>query len=86
MPRALYALLTIAAVWAINPAAAAIRESAFCIKGCDYGGGRGDCIFATYQQCVATASGRDASCAANPYFNANTDLTPNAPRLSRRRF
>jgi hypothetical protein len=55
----------------------------FCIKGCDFGGGAGDCSFASYQQCLATASGRDATCAANPSFSQNASLQPN--RSSRRR-
>jgi hypothetical protein len=57
----------------------------FCIKGCDFGGAGGDCSFSTYQQCLATASGRDAWCAENPDFNAKA-LAPNdRSRQSRRR-
>ena len=48
------------------------------------GGGFGDCSFSTYQQCQATASGRDATCAANPY--ANAELLPGRGRMSRRKF
>jgi Protein of unknown function (DUF3551) len=65
---------------------AAARDAAFCIKGCDFGGGAGDCYFTTYQQCLATASGRDATCAANPYYNANAELPPKGGRMSRKRF
>jgi hypothetical protein len=65
---------------------AAAREFPFCITGCDFGGGRGDCSFTTYQQCLATASGRDASCAANPYFKANDELQPYSSRRTRRRY
>lgn len=56
----------------------------YCIQGCDYGSGLGDCSFATYQQCQATASGRLAYCAANPYFNQNADRPPS--KLSHRRY
>ena len=57
----------------------------YCIKGCDFGGAGGDCSFSTYQQCLATASGRDAWCAENPDFNARA-LSPNdRSRQSRRR-
>jgi hypothetical protein len=66
-----------------SPAAA--RDYPFCIRGCDFGGGVGDCSFSSYQQCQATASGRDAYCAANPYFSANAELRPNRIRQSRRR-
>ena len=84
MPTAFWALMICAAASGAPPAAAA-RDFPFCIKGCDFGGGAGDCTFSSYQQCQATASGRDASCAANPYFNANAELRPNRS-LSRRRF
>ena len=57
----------------------------YCIKGCDFGGGSGDCIFSTYQQCLATASGRDAWCGENPDFNAKALLPNDRSRLSRRR-
>ena len=43
------------------------------------------CYFTSYQQCLATASGRDAYCAANPYFNAKAELLPHR-KMSRRRF
>ena len=43
-----------------------IRGDAFCIRGDAFGGGAGDCIFSSYEQCRATASGRTAYCAANP--------------------
>jgi len=57
---------------------------AYCIKGCDFGGGAGDCSFSSLAQCQATASGRDATCASNPYFNAKAEIADRS-RLSRRR-
>jgi hypothetical protein len=57
----------------------------YCIKGCDFGGGSGDCSFSTYQQCLATASGRDAWCAENPDFNAKALSPSDRSRQSRRR-
>lgn len=72
-------------------------QMAFCIKGCDFGGGggTGDCSFSSLAQCQATASGRDATCASNPYFGANAELSKaelskaelptNSNRLSRRK-
>jgi hypothetical protein len=62
----------------------------YCIKGCDFGGGAGDCSFSSLAQCQATASGRDATCASNPYFNAKAELSraempANPNRLSRRK-
>jgi len=60
----------------------------FCIKGCDAssGGGLGDCSFATYQQCQATASGLTAWCASNPYYNANAEMLPGRGRKSHRTY
>ena len=88
MRRAWLALMAAGAVSAAMPAAA--REFPYCIKGCDFGAGAGDCSFSSLAQCQATASGRDASCAANPYFNAKADMQSDMQtgrsRQSRRRF
>ena len=46
--------------------------------------GAGDCSFSSLAQCQATASGRDASCAANPYFNAKADMQTDRSRQSRK--
>ena len=66
--------------------AGAAREFPYCIKGCDFGAGAGDCSFSSLAQCQATASGRDAYCAANPYFNAKAEMQTDRSRQSRRRF
>jgi hypothetical protein len=55
-------------VAAMVPYAAQARDYPFCIKGGDYDNGLGDCSFDTYEQCRATASGRDSWCDANPYY------------------
>jgi hypothetical protein len=44
------------------------RDYPFCIKGGDYDSAVGDCSFDTYQQCLASASGRRAYCDANPFY------------------
>ena len=84
MRRVWLALMAAGAVSVAMPAAA--REFPYCIKGCDFGAGAGDCSFSSLAQCQATASGRDASCAANPYFNAKADLRTDRSRQHRRRF
>jgi Protein of unknown function (DUF3551) len=84
MRRAWLALMAAGAVSVAAPAAAG--EFPYCIKGCDFGGGAGDCSFSSLAQCQATASGRDASCAVNPYFNAKADMQTDRGRQSRRRF
>ena len=85
MRRAWLALMAAGAVSVATPAAAA-GGFPYCIKGCDFGAGAGDCSFSSLAQCQATASGRDASCAANPYFNARADMQTDRSRQSRRRF
>ncbi len=86
MQRALRTLMALGAVMTAAATPAVAGGMAYCIKGCDFGGGAGDCSFTSYQQCLATASGRDATCAANPYYNAKAELQPDRGRVSRRRF
>jgi hypothetical protein len=71
---------------AMDALPAVAQDYPFCIRGCDFGGGPGDCIFSSYAQCQAAASGREASCAANPYFSADARLPADRPRQSRRRY
>jgi hypothetical protein len=85
MRKAFWAMMVCCAASASSAMPAAAQNLPYCIKGCDFGGGLGDCSFASYQQCLATASGRDAFCAANPYFNAKAELPPRR-NMSRRRF
>src|SRR5438128_6698502 len=87
-----WALLAIAMTGAAMTTPANARELPYCIRGCDFAAGRGDCSFASYQQCQATAAGRDAWCAENPYFiakpyiNAKAESQNDRSRQSRRRF
>jgi Protein of unknown function (DUF3551) len=46
------------------------RDYPFCIKAEWYLGGPGDCAFDTYEQCLASASGRRAYCDVNPSYVA----------------
>lgn len=52
------------------PDAARARDYPFCIKGGGYDGSVGDCSFDSYEQCRATASGRDNYCDANPFYSS----------------
>jgi len=85
MRKAILALIVCCAAPIASALPAAAQNMPFCIKGCDFGGGTGDCSFSTYQQCQATASGRDATCAANPYFNAKAGAPPSPNRVSPKR-
>lgn len=67
MRSLLLALAVLSAGFAAPTAPAEAREYPFCLQGRDTAGGRGDCSYATYQQCQATASGTYASCYVNPY-------------------
>jgi hypothetical protein len=86
MRRAWLALMAAFAVSAAVAMPAVAREFPYCIKGCDFGAGVGDCSFSSLAQCQATASGRDASCAANLYFNAKADMQTDRSRQHGRRF
>ena len=86
MRRLFWALIVCCAVSMSAALPAAARDFPFCIKGCDFAAGRGDCSFSSLQQCQATASGRDATCAENPYFNAKAELQPARSRQSPRRY
>jgi hypothetical protein len=86
MRATVWTLMLCCMVSATGGLPAVARDYPFCIRGCDFGGGPGDCIFSSYEQCQAAASGREASCAANPYFSADAKLQPDRSRQSRRRF
>jgi hypothetical protein len=45
---------------------------AFCLQGYLYPG-LSYCPFDTYEQCQATASGRNLQCVANPFYNGPSD-------------
>src|SRR4051794_29680924 len=74
MRHAVLALIACSIFCVARAPPAAAGDLPYCIKGCDFGGGTGDCSFSSYQQCLAAASGRDATCAANPYFNAKGEV------------
>src|SRR5438445_657049 len=60
MRKAWRALMAAGAVSAAFAMPAVAREFPYCIKGCDFGAGAGDCSFSSLAQCQATASGRVA--------------------------
>jgi uncharacterized protein DUF3551 len=55
-----------------GPAQAVGSRHPFCLQGDEYPG-LSACTFDTYEQCVATASGRKVYCIANPYFTGASD-------------
>jgi Protein of unknown function (DUF3551) len=54
MRRAFQALMLCGAASMATALPAAARDYPFWIKGCDHGGGHGDCSFSSYQQCQAS--------------------------------
>jgi hypothetical protein len=86
MRGALLALIVGCAASATVAMPASANDYRYCIRGCDFGAGLGDCIFTSYQQCLASASGRTATCAENPNFSARAELAADRPRMSRRRY
>ena len=70
-------LATSATIFATGVTPVAASEYRYCLQGDDYAGA-GDCQFASYLQCQATASGRTAYCAANPYLAAANPYLANA--------
>ena len=66
------------------PAPALARDYPFCIYGADYESR--DCSFDTYEQCLATASGRYAYCEANPFFAYAGKRGVTYPKKPRRQY
>lgn len=63
MKSILVTMLAFGTLAAAAPAFAA--NDTYCLQGRQWGY-PGNCQFATYQQCVATASGTGAACGRNP--------------------
>jgi hypothetical protein len=82
------ALWALTAVGALQPVASLARDYPFCMKGGNSDSSYGDCSYDTYQQCQASASGRNAYCDANPFYNGGNERESSAGRhnTSRRRF
>ncbi|SDS12882.1 DUF3551 domain-containing protein [Bradyrhizobium canariense] len=56
------------AILGTAPAAAVGTRYPFCIQGDEYPG-LSYCTYTSYEQCQASASGRNLYCIANPYYN-----------------
>ena len=54
------------------PAHAVGTRHAFCLQGDEYPA-LSYCPFDTYEQCLASASGRNLQCMANPFYNGPSD-------------
>ena len=74
-------LATSATIFATGVTPVAASEYRYCLQGDDFAGA-GDCEFASYVQCEAAASGRTATCAANPNLAAANPYLANAAVLT----
>jgi hypothetical protein len=72
---------TVASV-GMTPLPVQARDYPFCIKGDNYDSPVGDCSFDTYEQCLATASGRRAYCDANPFYAYPNRGYPKTPHVA----
>src|SRR5258708_6101950 len=80
--RKLILVLLGAGGWAIigaAPAEAVGTRHPFCLQGNEYPG-LSNCIWDSYEQCQATASGRFLYCIENPYFNPDDGYDPRVYR------
>ncbi len=59
------------------PAEAVGTRHPFCLQGNDYPG-LSNCVWDSYEQCQATASGRYLYCIENPYYNPGENYAPRA--------
>src|SRR5882757_9881661 len=73
-------LLAAAGLLTATPASAqtGISQYPFCIQGVDDPGWSG-CSFNTLQACQAAASGTEAECLANPWYQAGANAAPPPP-------
>jgi len=83
MRSAFLAALMFGAAAAFSGGSAQAGERPFCMKGQGIGSAHGDCSYDTYEQCLATASGRLNYCDTNPFFTGYAE--PVAPRRHRSR-
>jgi uncharacterized protein DUF3551 len=86
MRKIFAAAAALGVVYALGSTTVMAGEFPFCIKGCDFGASLGDCSFASYQQCQASASGRTAYCSANPYYRGGGQTPAGRVNLPRRSF
>jgi hypothetical protein len=74
------ALLGVGGVATVSPVSAqtAVTQYPFCIQGVDNPGWSG-CSFNSLQACQATASGTEAECLSNPWYQAGADAAAPTP-------
>ncbi|MBR0851555.1 DUF3551 domain-containing protein [Bradyrhizobium diazoefficiens] len=65
--RLLATAVLLGAVASLGASTSAVAQDRYCLQGRIWGY-PGNCQFATYQQCMATASGTNAYCGINPQY------------------
>ncbi|WP_223971736.1 DUF3551 domain-containing protein [Bradyrhizobium sp. RD5-C2] len=76
--------MTLAGAASISPAAADPYDYPWCAQGPSLGY-PGECAYQTYDQCLASVSGRFLACGENPRFLFREQLEPEQPRPHRHR-
>lgn len=76
--------MTLAGAASIRPAAADPYDYPWCAQGPSLGY-PGECAYQTYDQCLASVSGRYLACGENPRFLFRAQLEPEQPRPYRHR-
>jgi hypothetical protein len=80
-----FAILALATLAAATPASAQMYDPRYPICMHVYGeklGERMDCIFTSFAQCAATASGLPATCLVNPFYAYARTPVPARPHRS----
>lgn len=77
--KLVFAAFALGALPMIDTSAAQARDYPFCMMGRDFAG-FGDCKYNSYAQCMASASGREAYCGANPFPGYFEDKSSAQPR------
>ena len=86
MRKAWRALMAAGAVSAAFAMPAVAREFPYCIKGCDFGAGGGDCSFSSLRSVRQPPPGEMRMALRIPIFNAKAEMHTDRSRRSRRRF
>ena len=68
MRNAFLALVVAAGIWTGIAAPAKADNYPYCLTGAEMGGGF-SCMYSTFQQCQASASGRSAYCVESPFLS-----------------
>ena len=78
-------IFVIGMIWAVTPARSQAYDPHYpvCMHVVGLGSSYYDCSFTTLAQCAASASGRSAQCAANPFYAGGSNAFARSDRRYR---